>query len=352
MRFFVGGYTQDIRLVELDATDSAFRVLATAETPANASFLAWVPQTGMLYATVETGSTAADSGGLAAYRLYASGALTLVSKTDSCGAAPCHLAVDAGTELVVAANYTGGSVTAVALHDDGTFAEQLACVQHQGSGPVTSRQEAAHAHSAHIEPHSGGVYVCDLGTDTIQRYELAAFRSVDRERPESAAGTIAMRLSPGSGPRHIAFSDDSRHAYVITELANTVIFCEHDIEQGILTQLQELPLLPGTHDGGALAAEIALHPSGKFLYASVRGPDRIVVFERDASRGLITPAGSFSSGGSWPRHLHLTHDGDSMLVANERSDRVCLFTIDSQSGIGIPAKQFLDTPAPSCVIPL
>ncbi len=344
MKFFIGGYGADLHLADLDPSNGAMRVMTSVRTPANASFVAWVAGTGMLYATVETGATATDSGRLAAFRLDDAGCLTLVSEADSCGAAPCHLAVDRKNRLLVAANYTSGSVVVYALTRAGAFGEQRACIQHEGQGPNPARQEAAHAHSAHIDPERKTVCVCDLGTDAVVRYELSELGA------GRGSGATVLKLRPGSGPRHLAFSDDGRNVYVITELANTVLACSRDARTGVLNPVQELPLLPEGHRGDALAAEIQLHPDGRYLYASVRGPDLISVFRRNPDTGALAPAGSFRTGGSWPRHFQIDESGSHLLVANERSNRVCSFTIDKSTGMATACRTSLEVEAPSCAL--
>lgn len=345
MRFFVGGYSRDLYLAELDAESGAMHISSSVDTGSNASFLAWVPETSTVYATAETGTHPAESGSLSAFRLHDSG-MTRVSDALSCGAGPCHLAVDASRRLLVAANYAGGSIVALSLAGTGEFETQLSCVQHEGQGPNTARQERAHAHSTNMDVAHRAVYVCDLGTDEVVRYQLSALQTGDYRD----AGASALKLRPGSGPRHLAFSTDDRYAYVATELSNTVLACSHDPDTGVLTPVQELSLLPEGYEGEALAAEVQLHPDGAFLYVSVRGPDLIVVFGRDPSTGRLEPFGSFSSGGAWPRHFHIHESGTFMLVANERSNTVSSFRIDPQSGLGIATGHTLDTEAPSCAL--
>ncbi|TVQ24429.1 MAG: lactonase family protein [Spirochaetaceae bacterium] len=344
MRFFIGGYSADLHLADIDLSSGGMRVLTSVRTPANASFLAWVAETGMLYASVETGATAAESGSLAAFRLDDDGGLTLVAEADSCGAAPCHLSVDRKNHLIIAANYTSGSVVVYSLTDAGAFGKRLSCIQHEGQGPNPARQEAAHAHSAHIDPEGKAVYVCDLGIDAVVRYELSELGA------GRGAGVTVLKLRPGSGPRHLSFSDDGRNVYVITELANTVLACTRDAHTGLLNPTQEIPLLPEGQQVEAFAAEIQLHPSGRYLYASVRGPDLIAVFDRNPDTGELVPAGSFHTGGSWPRHFQIDESGSHLLVANERGNRVCLFAIEQSTGMATDSGASLEVEAPSCVL--
>lgn len=346
MRFFVGGYSRTLHCAELNSDSGAMSIQSSVDTGSNASFLAWAPETSTVYATAETGTHPAEPGSIATFRLDDTGRLTRMSDALSCGAGPCHVAVDASKRLLVAANYVGGSIVALSLTETGDIGTPLACIQHEGQGPNAARQERAHAHSTHFDPARAAVYVCDLGTDEVVRYPL----SVLDAGADRAAGTGALALRPGAGPRHLAFSPDGRHAYVVTELSNTVLACSHDPVTGALTVLQESSLLPDGYESEALAAEIQLHPNGALVYVSVRGPDRICVFRRETATGRLEPCASFSSGGVWPRHFDIDESGRYMLVANERSNLVCSFRIDPESGMGTSTGCTLEVEAPSCTL--
>ncbi|MFR1989239.1 MAG: beta-propeller fold lactonase family protein [Oscillospiraceae bacterium] len=57
-----------------------------------------------------------------------------------------------------------------------------------------------------------------------------------------------------------------------------------------------------------MGAAIRLHPSGRWLYVSVRGADVLVCF-RIGEDGCLTEQSRISSGGMIPRDFDLTPDG-------------------------------------------
>src|SRR5207245_9240828 len=115
-----------------------------------------------------------------------------------------------------------------------------------------------------------------------------------------------VRLKAGAGPRHAAFSPSGKFFYVASELNSTVTAYSYDAKGGTLHELQVVSTLPKDFSGENDTAEIAVHPSGKFLYVSNRGRDSIAVFAIDAVKGKLTPvadratqsktAGHFASG--------------------------------------------------------
>ncbi len=114
----------------------------------NPTFLALDPENRYLYAVNEVDDVEGDGGGaVSAYAIDAgTGALTFLNRQSSKGPGPCHLSVDATGRVVVAANYSGGSVVALPVQDGGRLGEATAFIQHEGSS-VHSRQKEPHAHS-------------------------------------------------------------------------------------------------------------------------------------------------------------------------------------------------------------
>ena len=87
------------------------------------------------------------------------------------------------------------------------------------------------------------------------------------------------------------------------------------------------PHAPAKTGGSNSTAEVAVHPSGKWLYGSNRGDDNIVQFALGAQDGKITLVGLTPSGGKTPRHFSIDPSGRFLLAANEASDNVVVFRI-------------------------
>ncbi|MGH3682206.1 MAG: lactonase family protein, partial [Natronosporangium sp.] len=110
---------------------------------------------------------------------------------------------------------------------------------------------------------------------------------------------------------------------------------------------RERDRLPVCADGAAgLPSEVAVSPDRRFVYAAVRGPDRIAVFAEQGGR--LRPVAEVPCGGHWPRHFALVEA--HLYVANERSGSVVTFRVDSGTGVPAPTGNVLDLPSPSCVL--
>ncbi len=343
MDFLMGGYSAELSLARLDEDDGSIEVVASVETPENASFLAYVRQFSVVYATVESGYGNGESGKIAAYRV-GKGSLVPMGTVESCGAGPCHIDVDAQARLLTAANYGGESFVAIRLNEDGELGEQVACGRHEGSSVMESRQGEPHPHATTFSPDRRFLYVCDLGTDKVMRYST---ESLAAGRVE---GEVAAESKPGSGPRHLDFSPDGRFAYLVTELASTVVAYACTPEDGSLSEIQVVSMLPDGFDGESWAAEVQVHPNGDFVYASNRGHDTIAVFRRDGSNGKLDRTGYFDVIGRTPRHFQIDPSGSWCLVANQQSDQVASFRIDPKSGNGTWSGKSVQAQAPSCAV--
>ncbi len=342
MRFFLGGYSSDLNVAWLDPADGSIEIVSSVKTPQNASFVRHVPKLSALYATVEAGSSPDRAGQIAAYRVGDAGGLTAIGSTSSCGASPCHVDIDPRRRILTAANYGGESFVVIALEDDGALGEQVACVRHSGSSVNPKRQAEPHPHATTFSPDAHTLFVCDLGTDTITSYRIDDLLAGRTE------GLTVAAVTPGAGPRHLEFSSDAKFAYLVTELANTVIAYAYDETNGTLTELQEISTLPPGFEGTSTAAEIQLHPSGNFLYASNRGHDSIAVFARNPATGLLEADSHFDTTGSGPRHFQIDRSGEWCLVSNQASDHVVSFRIDPSTGRGTSTGESITAPQPSC----
>lgn len=184
----------------------------------------------------------------------------------------------------------------------------------------------------------------DLGTDQVDVYR------VDAERAALKANDPAFaKVNPGSGPWHFAFHPNSKYGYVINEIQSTVTAFDWDSEQGSLTEIQTISTLPEDFTGESTTAEIAVHPSGKFLYGSNRGHDSIAVFAIDESSGKLTATERTSTQGKKPRSFSIDPTGQFLFAVNQDTNSLVLFRIDQQTGRLTQEGEALEVPSPVCV---
>ncbi|MEX0938778.1 MAG: lactonase family protein [Pirellulales bacterium] len=350
MLVYIGTYTgsgsQGIYAAKFDTAEGTLSEPSLAAESSNPSFVALHPGGRYLYAVNEDAQyQGQDSGAVSAYSVdRQSGRLTPLGSQPSGGAAPCHLAVDRTGKYVLAANYSGGSTIVLPITEGGGLGPASDFVQHTGSSVDPRRQRAPHAHGVYLDPTNRFALVADLGLDKV-----LIFRFNPQQGTLSPNEPAAANVAPGSGPRHLAIHPSGRYVYAINEITSTLTAFQFDPQSGAMQQLHTLSTLPEGHEGGNSTAEIQIHPSGKFLYGSNRGHNSIAIFRVDEDSGRVTSLGHQPSGGETPRNFNIDPTGQYLLAANQGSDDVVVFRIDAESGKLTATGESITVSRPVCV---
>jgi 6-phosphogluconolactonase len=290
------------------------------------------PMRSMIYA-VNAGDD--KTSGVSSYLLErATGKLTLIGQVPSGGAGPCYVSVDSSGRSAYVANYNGGTIASYKVLADGSLSQPVDRVDFHDRevfghpGPVKGRQDGPHPHSTTLSPDNRFVIVNDLGDDGIATFPIDA-TTAHLGKPH-----LFRTMTPGTGPRHIAFHPNQRWAYGIDELASRIdqyLYTDmHALagmdEQAIFANAgHSVSTLDPGFRGTNTAAEVYVVPTGDYLYASNRGEDSMVVFAINESTGALTLRQRISCGGKTPRHFTLDHSGDWLICGNQDSASVTVF---------------------------
>ena len=350
--FYVGTYTengsssQGIYAYRYDAATQEITSLGLATETTSPSWVAIHPNGRFLYAVNEIQNyKGPNSGGVSAFSIdRTTGKLTFLNEVASRGADPCYVTVDPSGKYVLVANYTGGSIASFPIAADGKLGEASAFVQHTGHGLNPKRQEAAHAHSIDLSPDEHFAFVDDLGLDELLVYKFDKNKgSLKPNNPPFA------KLDAGAGPRHFALHPSGQYAYVISELASTVTAFAVASKAGTVNRLQTISTLPDGFKGENDDAEIEVHPSGKFLYASNRGHDSITVFSIDPDKGTLALVEHASTLGKEPRNFAIDPTGTLLFAENQNSNNIVVFRIDQKTGKLTATGKTLEVGQPVCI---
>ena len=344
-RIYVGTYTpqksKGIQIFKIDPATGGLTSDGLAVENESPSYLALAPSRKLLFAVNEMANLdGKGSGGVSGFSVDpATGKLTLINQQPSGGSGPCHLSLDAATGHVFVANYGSGSIEVLPLDSAGKLGARTAQVQ-DTDATGGEKPRSPHAHWIGADPTGKFVLACDLGLDSVYVYHFDAGKGT-----LAPADPPASTCKAGSGPRHLVFSRDGKFAYVICELNSTVIAYAWDAEHGTLKEIQTLSALPANYEGKFASAEIRLHPSGKFLYASNRGNDTITVFQIDPATGMLSVTSRVACGGKTPRGFAVSPSGQWLVVGNQGTDNLVSFKIDPQTG-GLTEAAHTDVGAP------
>ena len=352
---YVGTYTtktesKGIYSFQFDPATGKMTAPALAAESPDPSFVAVHPDGKHLYAVNEAGKNSMVS----AFAIdEASGKLTLLNQLPALGEDPCYISFDRSGKFVLIANYSSGNVAVFPILPDGKLGGHTAVVQDSGAlGPDKERQDAPHAHWIEPSANNRFVYVADLGLDRILIYKFEAAKGTLTPGANSSSGNpsdpFSATLNPGTGPRHVAFSRDGNFMYVLGELKSNVTVFKNDAREAF-RQVQQISALPAGFSGRNDAAEIAIHPNGKFLYTSNRGHESIAVFTIEPKTGTLTLVADVPTGGKEPRHFAIDPTGQYLLAENQFSGNIVEFRIDPSSGKLTANGEVLQVSSPVCV---
>jgi len=331
----VNGQADGIYTLYQDSENGSLKFGATVAKVINPSFVKVSKDNKYLYAVSELGENDAASGFIYSYKINPDHSLTETGKLSTESYAPCHIAMDQTGEFVFVSNYLGGVVVVYKKKADGSL-EKTQKIN-------LDDQESSNAHSVNISANNKHAYIADLGNDKIRIFDF------DVEK-----GLLTLNKQPfvalekGAGPRHFTFSKNDKYAYSINELNSSInVFGIN--ETGGLDLIQNISSIPDDFTDKNSAADIHLHPSGKFLYASNRGHNSIAAFKIDKNSGKLEGIGYSSTLGKTPRNFAISPDGSYLYAANQDSNTISIFKIDSENGKLTPHLEPLEVKTPVCI---
>jgi 6-phosphogluconolactonase len=350
-------HSKGIYVSRFDAATGQMSEPELAAEIVNPSFLTISPNHQFLYAITEDplslGPPIDHSSYVSAFAIdAATGKLRSLNTVPASGTSTCFVSMDKTGKFVLMANFGSGSVSVVRVKDDGSLGELTGFIQNVGHSVDPSIQFEPHPHSIVVSPDNRYAIVSDLGLDRIQIFRFDA-ETGRLSPPDPPFATVY----PGGGPRHFTFDRIGAFGYQLSEMSGIVDVLAWDSTDGTLTGVQRVHTVPHDFFGGNHSAEIEVHPSGRFLYESnrrtqgenVRGPDTIGVYAIDAGKGTLNFVEETLSGGTMPRNFKIDPTGTYLLAANQLSNNVVPFKIDSVTGRLTKAAGEIHVDTPVCI---
>ncbi|NOH60602.1 lactonase family protein [Vibrio sp. RE88] len=334
LHFYVGTYTDDpsqsqgIAQVSLNTSSGELTRLDDAMVIRNPSYLTHTSSG--LYTFSEVSRS--DSTALVFQSDARSGVLAIE------GDYPCHIDVDCQQRYVAVANYGSGNVNVYVLDGDGKPLKLVADLFVDGKGANSERQQSPHAHQVQFLNHTPQLAVVDLGSDSLHLYDIDT-------QSDHFQLHQTVSLPPGCGPRHLVMNGDEDMAYVVCELAETLITLTK--EGSHWRMVDQCDLLPGQPKGEAAAA-IKLSCDERFIYVSCRQQNAISIFE--LVDGLPSWLAAQDCQGQFPRDFTLSSDGNWLIVANQHSNNLASYLRCQSTGLLSPANYQCQIDAPVCLI--
>ena len=275
--------------------------------------------------------------------------LSLINQVQSLGNEPTHSSLSADASHLFVSNYSvaedpGGTLAVLPVSADGALKPVVQMSSHPASRVNPERQMSSHVHSTVSSPDGRYVFSNDLGADRVFAYRFDPKANPDL--PLTPATPAFVQLPAGSGPRHLLFSADGKHAWLTMEMsAQVAVF---DYRDGSLEQTQMVDLAAGQPVSDKAAAALHASADGKFLYVSNRGTaNQLLVFAIDPATGHLKELQRRSVEGDHPREFSLDPSGKFVLIANQKSNGIVVVERDAKTGLLGKTVQKLPMDAPS-----
>jgi 6-phosphogluconolactonase len=303
-----------------------------------------------LYAVNENGPGQADAvGKVSSFSIAPDTSLIEpLNQVLSQGHEPTHSSLSTDEAYLFVSNYAvqpdpGGRLSVLPITARGELGEVLHQETHEASQVNPERQASSHVHSVVSAPDGRHVYLSDLGADRVFVYRYDA----KKRPPLSIARPPEVILAPGSGPRHLIFSRDGKHAYLTQEMAGSI--ARFDVrEDGWLHLRQEVEMAAGTAQASRSAGAIHLSADGRFLYVTNRGDrNELLVYSVAAGTGALKEIQRRSTEGLEPREFSFDPSDRFVLIANQKSSQIVTVRRDAKTGLlGETVQKFdIDTPS-------
>ncbi len=285
--------------------------------------------------------------GVAGYRIGTDGSLALINTSPIGDGGGAHISVHPSGKFLLTAQYGGGSVALFPLDEQGRVGVAQLTKHEGGSGVVPNRQNSPHPHWTGYSPDGRFALVPDLGLDGIVIYR------VNTDAPSIQRHGFAASEA-GGGARHMRFSPDGKFIHLLNELTLSVTTFAWDAAAGTTRQLATVPALSEAakaKEAFNSAAEILVHPTGRFVYSSNRGHDTVTVYRANSTNAALEVVQVQPVRGAFPRNINLTPDGGWLLAAGADSNTIAVHRIDQRTGeLTYQTRSVINVPGPICIL--
>jgi len=300
--------------------NASYKTKANIQNP---SYLAVSRDHKKVYSVSEMGK---GKGAISAFNFNDhTGELSFINSVSSGGDGPCYVSISDKGDYVFSANYSGGSLAAIRVTDNGSLDSNIQSIQHEGKS-IHKDQYKPHVHSVILSPDNKYLVAADLGTDKIHIYR---FKPEDNSAL-SPAEPAYIKTKPGSGPRHLTFHPNGKYLYSINELDGSI--GAYSYTDGKLEELQTITMLPEGFSGTIEAADIHISPDGKFLYGTNREDANEIVTYSIQKNGKLKYSQRNAVLGKAPRNFVIDPAGNYLLVANQNTDEIIVFKRNKKNG--------------------
>lgn len=255
------------------------------------------------------------------------GGLT-IERGANLGIDTCHMSMDRSEKFLFEVGLDSGRIIVQDMRASGND-------QSRGQY-ICSGAELSEPHSAMADPGNRNLIVACRSSGS-----LLSFGFDDESGALTCCPKSTCLVGRTAKPRQITFHPSGGYVYVLDESDASIGVFEYDHESGRLCRVQTIT--PTIRSGGALitrfgealggvwAADLAVSPDGRFLYATERTNSVITAFAVLAGTGLLREVEQTRTE-KQPRSIAIHPNGRFLLSTGELSDQMSVYSIDGETG--------------------
>ena len=258
-----------------------------------------------------------------------------LNASNSGGGGPNVGVVDRTGQNLLLSNFVTDSIVCVRLHEDGSLGERSAFIGRPGDAPggphaVTLSRTERFALVPEIHANQCRVLRFDARTGSLETHQLA---------PDL----------PNAGPRHLVWHPSYRYLYTAGETGSSISAWQWDEDRGQLEVIHGLTTRPSGFTGRNTPADIAMHPSGRFVYVTNRGAGTLTGFRIDPSTGRLSGGDQTHIGSSSSWSMACDPTGRWAVASAQIGDEVMVYAVEPETGRLTRTEHTLPVTSPTCV---
>ncbi len=196
-----------------------------------------------------------------------------------------------------------------------------------GQEPLQTIATAKNAHAIELDAKNRFAWVPHTGGNRIDQFLFD--KSTGRLTKNDPA---FVSLSAGDEPRHVAVHPTGKWVYANNEAGDSLnVF---DVKaNGTLRRIQREPTIPATFDPtGNTTARCELTRDGRFVYVANRGHHSIAMFSIDQATGGVRPLGQAETE-TTPRSFSISADSKFLYAAGQDSGKIAQYEIGGDGAL-------------------
>lgn len=337
---YVSSYTQDdkygISIYDVDMKKGRFSEKSRVEV-SNSSYITISHNQKFLYSITDLG--------VESFEVKPDGNLKKLNVQSINGMRGCYLSTSYDDKFLFVAGYHDGKITALKIKSNGSIGEITDEIYLKGMGTVSERNFRPHVNCVKMTRDDKYLLAADLGMDHVNIYYL------DHKTGKLKLMDI-IRSEQDSAPRHLKFSKDGSHLYIIHELKNYIDvydYSEPHPDTPNFEKIQTISTLNEYHASGNAASALNISADFKYIVASNAGDNSVCLY-KIKSDGTLDKLLCLPISGEYPKDAALFPDNKHLVSCNHESDSLTFFNVDLEKKTIVMNGPELKCKKPNCII--